>query len=165
MSTSVIPVAWRPERRLWLRPSNPRPAQAQSTSGPELLRRWVWVEEGGVRVPAGHLTQGAVNSAAQISAALGARGGEAFLGLHQRRTCFSLRTMLLDLRGKGGAPRWAAESPCHKIRGSAWLAGVGLLIALLSALGCCSQAPGRAAKLQDICSWAVLPLQCFGACD
>lgn len=96
---------------------------------------------------AGHLTQGAVNSAAKISAALGARGGEAFLGLHQRRTCFSLRTMLLDLREKGGAPRWAAESPCHKIRGSARLAGVGLLIALLSALGCCSQAPGRAAKL------------------
>lgn len=59
----------------------------------------------------------------------------------------------------------AAESPCHKIRGSARLAGVGLLIALLSALGCCSQAPGRAAKLQAICSWAVLPLQRFGACD
>ncbi|XP_041514755.1 acylphosphatase-1 isoform X1 [Microtus oregoni] len=50
--------------------------------------------------------------------------------------------MLPDLREKGGAPRWAAESPCHKIRGFARLAGVGLLIALLSALGCYSQAPG-----------------------
>ncbi|CAO2586951.1 ACYP1 [Lemmus lemmus] len=50
--------------------------------------------------------------------------------------------MLPDLREKGGAPRWAAESPCHKIRVSNWLAGVGLLIALLSSLGCCSQAPG-----------------------
>uniref|UniRef100_A0A8C2QMP2 Acylphosphatase n=2 Tax=Cricetulus griseus TaxID=10029 RepID=A0A8C2QMP2_CRIGR len=45
--------------------------------------------------------------------------------------------MLPDLRvcpclEKGGAPRWAAEST----------AGVGLLIALLSAFGCCAQAPG-----------------------
>ncbi|KAL1790967.1 acylphosphatase-1 isoform X1 [Sigmodon hispidus] len=43
---------------------------------------------------------------------------------------------------KGGAPRWAAESPRHRIRGSARLAGVGLLITLLSAFGCCAQAPG-----------------------
>ncbi|XP_006982896.2 acylphosphatase-1 isoform X1 [Peromyscus maniculatus bairdii] len=55
--------------------------------------------------------------------------------------------MLPDLRvgpylEKGGAPRWAAKSPRHSIRGSARLAGVGLLIALLGALGCCAQAPG-----------------------
>ncbi|XP_029340817.1 acylphosphatase-1 isoform X2 [Mus caroli] len=43
---------------------------------------------------------------------------------------------------KGGAPRWAAESSRPRIRRSVQLAGVGLLITLLSALGCCAQAPG-----------------------
>lgn len=88
----------------------------------------------------------------QLRSALPLKVGEEklFLGLHQRRTCISLRTMLPDLREKGGGLRWAAESPCHKIGGSARLAGVGMLIALLSALGCCSQAPGRAAKLQEL---------------
>ncbi|XP_031212845.1 acylphosphatase-1 isoform X1 [Mastomys coucha] len=55
--------------------------------------------------------------------------------------------MLPDLRvcpclEKGGAPRWAAESSRPSIRGSVRLAGVGLLITLLSALGYCAQAPG-----------------------
>lgn len=57
--------------------------------------------------------------------------------------------MLPDLRvcpclEKGGAPRWAAESSRPRILGSVRLAGVGLLITLLSALGYCAQVPGRA---------------------
>ncbi|XP_028733535.1 acylphosphatase-1 [Peromyscus leucopus] len=77
--------------------------------------------------------------------------------------------MLPDLRvcpylEKVGAPRWAAKSPRHRIRGSARLAGVGLLIALLGALGCCAQAPGRAPKLQATnVLLGCLPLQCLGA--
>lgn len=75
--------------------------------------------------------------------------GEVFLGLHQRRVWISPRMMLPDLRvcpclEKGGALRWALDSSRPRIRGSVGLAGVGLLITLLSTLGYCAQAPGRA---------------------
>lgn len=75
--------------------------------------------------------------------------GEVFLGLNQRRVWISPRAMLPDLRvcpclQEGGAPRWAGESSRPRFRGPVRLAGVGLLITLLSALGYCTQAPGRA---------------------
>ncbi|KAF7484102.1 acylphosphatase-1 isoform X1 [Marmota monax] len=43
---------------------------------------------------------------------------------------------------KGGTPRCAPESSRRRIPVSAWLAGVGLLIAFLSTLGCSARAPG-----------------------
>ncbi|XP_060243859.1 acylphosphatase-1 isoform X2 [Meriones unguiculatus] len=92
---------------------------------------------------------GAANSAAQIGGALGEKGGvgQVSLGLHQRRAWISQTMRLPDLRvcprlEKRGAPGWAAELPRPRTRGSARLAGLGLLLALLSALGCCAQAPG-----------------------
>ncbi|XP_044087582.1 acylphosphatase-1 isoform X2 [Neovison vison] len=43
---------------------------------------------------------------------------------------------------KVGAPRCVSESSCRRILVSARLAGVGLLIAFLSSLGCVVRAPG-----------------------
>lgn len=45
---------------------------------------------------------------------------------------------------KVGAPRCVSESSCRRILVSARLAGVGLLIAFLSSLGCVVRAPGMA---------------------
>ncbi|XP_030897774.1 uncharacterized protein LOC102729278, partial [Leptonychotes weddellii] len=55
--------------------------------------------------------------------------------------------MLADLGvcpslAKDGAPRCALESSCRRIPVSAHLAGVGLLLAFLSTLGCLVRAPG-----------------------
>lgn len=81
----------------------------------------------------------------------GEGAGEALLGLHQR-TCIFLRTMLPDpvvcpSLAKDRAPRCALESFCRRIPVSAHLAGVGLLIAFLSTLGCFVRAPGMAVHL------------------
>lgn len=62
---------------------------------------------------------------------------------------YFLRTVTLDpgvcpSLGKDGAPRCALESFCHRIPMSAHLAGVILLIAFLTMLGCFVRAPGMA---------------------